>query len=287
MSEIYCTELTCRGLLRLAGEDARGFLNGLVTCDIDKLDAGDVAFGALLSPQGKILFDFFVIASLNGFILDVDRSMLDDLARRLTFYRLRAKVDIEPMDERTHVFTLWSKEAGPDAVVADGVVARDPRLGAMGLRAYVRRMPPDTKPATCDQWRQHRIALGMPSGGRDFIYGDAFPHDALMDQFNGVDFKKGCFVGQEVVSRVQHRKSARKRVIMVAADRPLPASGAEILVDGRAVGELTSVSGSSGLAMVRLDRAAPHAQGAAASAGALPVRLAIQPWCHFDWPREG
>lgn len=283
MSELLCTELAGRKLLRISGEDAPRFLHGLVTCDVEHLEPGGIAFGALLSPQGKILFDFFIIRSVNGFILDTDASMADDLAKRLTFYKLRAKVQIEPMDERAHVFAIWGSE-GADGIVADGVVAFDPRLKEMGARAYIRRAPPDARAEPLQAWHSHRIALGMPEGGLDFVFGSTFPHEALMDQFKGVDFQKGCYVGQEVVSRVQHRGTARKRLIKVEGDTALPESGTEVLVDGTACGTMASISGRNGLAMIRLDRAANHATGAPAHAGTTEIRLSIQSWARFGWP---
>ena len=286
MSELFCTELTGRKLLRISGEDAARFLHGLVTCDVEHLKPGEIAFGALLSPQGKILFDFFIVRSVNGFILDTDASMADDLAKRLAFYKLRAKVDIEPMDERAHVFAIWGSDAA-GRITADGVVAFDPRLKEMGARAYIRRAPPDVEEAPLAAWHRHRIALGMPEGGLDFVFGDAFPHEALMDQFKGVDFEKGCYVGQEVVSRMQHRGTARKRLIQVTSETALPESGAEILVGGSACGALASTDANTGLAMVRLDRAAGHATGTPAYAGTTEIRLTIQPWAGFQWPQAG
>ena len=286
MSELLCTELTGRKLLRVSGEDAPRFLHGLVTCDVEHLQPGEIAFGALLSPQGKILFDFFIVRSVNGFIIDTDASMAEDLAKRLNFYKLRAKVDITSMDERAHAFAIWGTGAA-DKAVADGVVASDPRLMEMGARAYIRRAPPDTGEAPLAAWHRHRIELGMPEGGLDFVFGNAFPHEALMDQFKGVDFAKGCYVGQEVVSRMQHRGTARKRLIKVTSETALPESGTEILVGGTACGALASTAGKAGLAMVRLDRAAAHATGTPAYAGTTEVTLSIQPWAGFDWPEAG
>ncbi len=273
-----------RKLLRLHGEDAAKFLQGLVTCDVEHLKAGEPAFGALLSPQGKILFDFFVLASTNGYLIDVDGSMADDLARRLTFYKLRAKVTIDPMDERTSVFAVTGNTDTLSSIIADGVITPDPRLAAMGGRAYLRRIPEGAASATLADWHAMRIDLGMPEGGVDFTFGDAFPHEALMDQFKGVDFAKGCYVGQEVVSRMQHRGTARKRIIKVSSESTLPSRGCEILVDGKPVGAITSVADRQGLGLVRLDRAAPHANDGMALAGSQPVSLSIAPWCNFTWP---
>jgi len=287
MSQYHFTDLNSRDLLRISGEDATAFLHGLVTCDIEHLKAGEIVFGALLSPQGKILFDFFILASTNGFILDVDHTMSDDLTKRLMFYRLRAKVDIGPMDERTSVYAI-NGNLPPDLteIVADGVIVIDPRRSEMGARAYLRRVPDNGDMGILSNFHQNRILVGMPEGGTDFAFGDAFPHEVLMDQFKGVDFAKGCYVGQEVVSRMQHRGTARKRIIMISSDQPLPKSGCEILVAGKTVGEITSTHGKNGLAMVRLDRAIAHHRGEPALAGSQVVQLAIPEWCSFGWPES-
>jgi folate-binding protein YgfZ len=284
MSKHFYTELTNRALIRVSGEEATHFLQGLLTCDIAHLKTGEATFGALLSPQGKILFDFFVIVSTNGLILDVEKSMAEDLIRRLIFYRLRAKVTIEPMDERTHVYAIWGE--GLQRAVADGVIVPDPRLVQMGMRAYIRCQPEDTISKTMDDWHSHRISLGMPEGGLDYAFGSAFPHDCLMDQFKGVDFAKGCYVGQEVVSRMQHRGTARKRIVQISGSGALPAAGTEILSDGKSCGEITSVAGEKGLAMVRIDRINGDEEKRQGLAGSLPITMTIQPWCSFNWPAE-
>jgi len=285
MTKISYCELTDRALVRIGGPEAAPFLNGLVTCEIEKMEVGALAFGALLSPQGKILFDFFILRSTQGFVLDVDQSMADDLIRRLMFYRLRAKVEIEPMDQRTSVFGIWGDVTSLPDIEADGVVAVDPRYDGMGWRGYLRRAPSGLTHSSLKAWNARRIAAGMPSGGIDFSFGGAFPHEALMDQMGGVDFKKGCYVGQEVVSRMQHRSTARKRLVMVSSTQALPESGSPILADGRTCGELASRTGKHGLAMVRIDKAGEAiARGEPILAGSTPVNLSIAKWCNFSWP---
>lgn len=281
----YFTELTNRTLIHISGEETGEFLQGLVTCEVATLKPGQIAFGALLTPQGKILFDFFVIASTNGYIIDVDKSVADDLARRLTFYRLRRKIEIKPMDKRTHIFAVWGNGTDAGKVVADGIVAPDPRLAALGSRAYIRRAPEGAETRPLKDWHAHRVAHSMPEGGLDYAFGDVFPHEALMDQFRGVDFTKGCYVGQEVVSRMQHRGTARKRLIRVTSDKPLPGSGTELLCSGKACGVMAGSDGTTGLAMVRLDRVKGDTPQRMALAGSLPVTLSIPEWCSFDWPK--
>lgn len=160
----------------------------------------------------------------------------------------------------------------------------DPRRPEMGWRIY----GASTGSNENDAYTVHRIATGMPAGGEDFEYGDAFPHDCLMDQFGGVDFKKGCYVGQEVVSRMQHRGTARKRIVKVAGTAPLPKSGAIVSVADKPAGSLGTVRGSKGLAMVRLDRIArARADGAPILAEGTEIELTLPDWAGFSWPEAG
>lgn len=280
----WFTKLDNRTLLRINGKDAESFLQGLVTCNVENMAAGQLTFGALLSAQGKIQFDFFILNATSSFIIDIDKSMVPDFVTRLNFYKLRADVTIEPMDKRTSGYALWGNKNEIGKIVADGVINLDPRLDQMGARAYIRRPPENAQFKSLDEWHQHRVKLGMPEGGLDFSFGDAFPHEALMDQFNGVDFSKGCYVGQEVVSRIHHRKSARKRLIQVRSEKKLPTTRPEILINNKNCGVLASTAQNNGLAMIRLDRASMHAKGEKAFAGTQEVTLKIQSWCNFSWP---
>ncbi len=257
--------LTDRSVLRVTGEPARGFLNNLVTGDIETLTPGDARYTALLTPQGKIIADFIVVdASANeggGFLIDCPKALAADLAQKLTFYKLRAKVTIETIDTLC-VLAAWDGQTtAPQAMTERGLVYRDPRLPALGLRAIV---PTDAaNDAASDlgatlvdasEYDAHRIALGVPRGGIDFIYGDTFPHDADLDKLNGVDFRKGCFVGQEVVSRVEHRGTARNRIVPVAFDEHPAQDGVAVMAGDKTVGTMGSSAGKQGLAMLRVDR---------------------------------
>ncbi|WP_099900809.1 YgfZ/GcvT domain-containing protein, partial [Methylobacterium frigidaeris] len=201
-----------RTVVAVTGADASSFLQGLLTCNVETLPEGEARLGALLSPQGKILFDFLVSRAPDGFRLDVARDRVTDLVKRLTLYRLRAQVTIEVLP--LAVVAGWGAEAPSPAL-------RDGRLADLGWRLY---LPEDEAPATdadAAAYAAHRIGLGVPEGGTDFALGDAFPHEALMDQLGGVDFKKGCYVGQEVVSRMQHRGTARTRIVpLIYRDGP-------------------------------------------------------------------
>lgn len=270
--------LTDRGVLRVTGEPARQFLNNLVTSDIGTLAPATARYTALLSPQGKIVSDFFVVAaaaSEDGFYLDCPAGLAAELMQKLTFYRLRAKVTIE--DSGLAVLAAWDG----DGHVARGIAYRDPRLPELGLRVLV--APGAAKEAAAGlgatwveagDYDAHRIALGVPRGGVDFLYGDAFPHDADLDKLHGVDFRKGCFIGQEVVSRVEHRGTARNRIVPVAFDGPAPPAETSVTAGNKVVGTMGSSAGNLGLAMLRVDRVADaQAAGTTLSAGGTPLRL--------------
>jgi tRNA-modifying protein YgfZ len=278
MAQGKVSHLSDRSLIRIAGVDASDLLHRIITCEVSALPQGKSAFGALLTPQGKILFDFFLIRDTDGFIADIAHEHAEAFIKRLNFYRLRAKVDIAPLEEDIQVFACWNE--APDAV--DGLLTTDPRLGEMGWRVYGKMTPN----ADVDSYHAHRIALGMPAGGFDFSYGDAFPHEVLMDQFRGVDFVKGCYVGQEVVSRMEHRGTARKRIVMVSSGKALPPSGTQIRAGNKPAGTLGSTSGAAGLALARLDRiAAAKNGGETIVADEVPLEVKLPPYVNFGWPQ--
>jgi folate-binding protein YgfZ len=284
-----------RGVVKVAGDDARTFLNGLLTADISKVTPDAPRFAALLTPQGKIVLDAIVAeapaAGGGGLFLDLPKALAKFCVDRLNFYKLRAKVMVEDLSDTLAVMAVWDG----DAVTEYGLCYRDPRLPALGGRIL---LPPDLAaeaaavlgaelvPAAAFEAR--RIALGVPRGGLDFSYGDAFPHEADMDQLNGVDFAKGCFVGQEVVSRMEHRGSARTRIVPVAYDGFPPEPGAAVTAASKPVGTFGSSAGGRALAMLRLDRTADAlAAGEALVAGAATLHLVKPDWMRFTFPHEG
>jgi folate-binding protein YgfZ len=266
--------LADRGVLRVSGPQCETFLQDLVSNDLTTLLPGEARYAALLTPQGKILFDMIIVAieenGARAFIIDCARDQAPDLAKRLGFYKLRAKVTIE--DQSARVAVLAYLDGAPQI---GGVVVRDPRSDAMGFRAYV---PPEEATAAqtnIGPYEARRVAAGVPKGGVDFVYGDAFPHEANFDSINGVDFNKGCYIGQEVVSRMQHRGTARKRIVKVAFSGKAPPPGIEIQAGETRIGTMGSSAGGHGLAMVRVDRVG-EAEGAGERLVAAGVALEIE-----------
>ena len=271
-----------RGVVKVTGEGARDFLNGLVTTDVGLLHPGFGRFGALLTPQGKIVTDFLITEAPSGhgggFLIDCPRALAQGFSDKLGFYKLRAKVAVENLSDSLGVLAAWDGEPAmkPDLAFAD------PRNAALGWRILV---PAELAQKVADligaelvdypAYDAHRIASGAPRGGLDFIYGDAFPHETNMDRLHGVDFEKGCYVGQEVVSRMQHRGTARTRTVRVLLDGPSPEPGAAVLAGDKPVGTMGSAANGAGLALIRIDRAADAlAAGTPITAGGVPIRVA-------------
>jgi hypothetical protein len=219
------------------------------------LAVGAARYAALLSPQGKILFDFLVLRipaeSGAAFLIDGPAAQVGELARRLGFYRLRAKVTIADESAERAVAAFWG--AAP-AERPGGFVYVDPRDPRLGWRAILPRADAPAIGGGAQAYEAHRIRLGVPRGGVDFAYADIFPHDANLDLLHGVDFEKGCYVGQEVVSRMRHRGTSRKRIIRLALAGAAPAPGAPVLAGETPVGTLGSAAGGLALALLRLDR---------------------------------
>ena len=285
MTTCKITALPERTVIEIGGADAGAFLQGLITNDIDPVRAGGAIHAALLTPQGKILFDFLVVAREKSFLLDCRREIAADLIKRLTFYRLRAAVEITDRSDAMAVYAIWG---GDPSQIDEGVLFADPRVAALGHR-LIALSAKDALAAWCNEapaevYHAHRIGLGVPEGGLDFAFGDAFPHEADYDQLGGVDFAKGCFIGQEVVSRMEHRGTARKRIVPVAGAAALT-SGAEITANGSTIGSLGSVAGDKALALIRLDRAEKaFGAGNALRAGGVALTLVQPAWATFTVP---
>ncbi len=288
MSELYHTCLADRGIIRVAGADAAVLLDGLITNSLGRIAQHGAIHAGLLSPQGKILFDFFVVRDGDDLLIDTARSGAGDLIKRLSFYRLRA--DVTFVDETAGdqgpglaVAAAWGQS---DVRFPGGFIAyRDPRHHGLGYRLILPVERRDELPGAAareSDYHDHRVGVGVPDAGRDYELGNTFPHEALYDQLASVDFKKGCYVGQEVVSRMQHRGTARKRIVPVIADQALETE-ARVTAGAAAIGKLGSASRSRGLALIRLDRAHEAAtNGIDLKAGNVVVKIQKPEWMTLD-----
>lgn len=238
-----------RSVIALAGPEARPFLQGLITNDVEKVAPGRAIYAALLTPQGKILFDFLIAEGEGALLIDCARASRDGLVKRLSMYRLRSKVQIEARDQLSVLAGLSGAPA------ARGVTYPDPRLAELGRRTIGAEAEMPQSAAGAEAYHAHRLALGVPEAG-DFGGERMFALDADLDELHALDFRKGCYVGQELTARMKHRGTTRKRLLPVRTvdDGALPASDTSVTADGRAVGEIVSTYGPRGFALVRLDR---------------------------------
>ncbi|ASP36300.1 folate-binding protein YgfZ [Labrenzia sp. VG12] len=289
----FFAHLSDRALIRVGGPEAQHFLQNLVTSDIDTVDKTGASAGALLTPQGKILFDFLIYKAEDGYLLDTPAATAPDFLKRLTFYRLRAKVDLELLDAGTGVLAVWGE---PVETATAELRVTDPRLEALGQRLVgpVTEMTSelDDSDAGLAAYHTHRIGLGVPEGLQDYDYSEIFPHDADLDQLGGVSFSKGCYVGQEVVSRVQHRGTARKRFVQIESSGPLPGKGSDVKAGGKTIGTLgsstTSEAGSTGLALMRLDKVVQAKDnGSLLECGDAEILVKLPEWAGFSLPEPG
>lgn len=256
--------LESRALISVTGPDWRSFLQGLLTQDVDTMAEGQLRFGALLNAQGRLLYDLFVFEEANGALLDVLADKREALIVRLSMYRLRAKVEIST-DERT-VSALWGVDA------ADGFVA-DPRLPGLGLRGYGINAPAGAAILDEAAYDAHRLSLGVP-GPADWGEEKTYPIEANFDLLHGIDFKKGCFIGQETTSRMKRRGQIRNRMLPLAFDGAAPAHGAEVLAGDLRGGEVLSGHDGRAMATVRLDRI----EGAELTVDGKPVQVERPDW---------
>lgn len=256
--------LADRTVVALSGPDARTLLQGLITNDIEKLAPDHPFYAALLTPQGKILFDFVISEGDGAVLLDCAATSAEALAKRLSMYRLRAKVEI---GIRPQLAVIWGE--GLD----------DPRNAALGKRSIVARAETGAEPS--DAYLENRLKLGVPEGV-DFGSDKMFALDAGLEELHGVSFEKGCYVGQELTARMKHRGTARKRLLIIESDTALPPRGTDVTVGGSALGEITNTYGKRGFALIRLDRL-EEAAAAPAEAAGIAVRLVRQSW--LDAPR--
>lgn len=239
--------LESRALVRVSGPDWRDFLQGLITQDVESLRPGEARFGALLTPQGRLLHDLFVVGREDGCWLDVEAAGREALIQRLSMYRLRAKVEIAA--DETAVSILYGEGAAPDG----GTWVRDPRLPALGWRGYGETVPAGARVASEAEREAFKLSLGVP-GPADWGSDRTYPIEADFDLLNGIDFQKGCFVGQETTSRMKRRGTVKSRMLPIRFEGEPPAPGAEILAGSLRAGEVLSGRVGGAMALVRLDR---------------------------------
>jgi folate-binding protein YgfZ len=269
--------LSGRAFLHISGKDAETFLQSLITTNLPDLPEGEIRPGALLTPQGKVLFDFLIRRDgADAFLIETTEGQRDALLKRLTMYKLRAAVDLALVEGDT-VTIGWDG--------AEAEAARDGRFAKAGIA--LSREPGNGGSDDPALYEALRIGAGIPESGHDYALSDAFPHDVLLDLSGGLSFHKGCYVGQEVVSRMHHRSTARRRPVIVRGEADLPATGTELLAGGKPIGTLGSVSGALGLAIVRIDRAADAINGGTPiTAAGAPVTVELPAWTGLTFPAD-
>lgn len=238
-------QLLARGVIAVSGEDRVGFLQGLVSNDVNDVRPGHAVWAALLTPQGKYLADFFIFDDGARLLLDAEAATVAMLSQRLTRYRLRSRVAIAPVPFA--VYAAWDGMPDVEGVIA----ARDPRLEDAGWR-LLSAVPMDAN-ATEDEYDLHRLALGLPDGSRDLELEKTVLLEAGFDELNGVSWSKGCYMGQELTARTKYRGLLKRRLVPVSVDGPLPAPGTPVLRDGAEVGTMRSGRDGLGLALLRLE----------------------------------
>ena len=299
MSALRYAILEDRGVLAIAGADARTFLQGLVSNDVNRVTPACAIHAALLTPQGKYLHDFFVAEWAGALLIDCERARLADLKRRLALYKLRAQVTLEDRSDSLAVATLFGEgalaalglpeEAGSGRALAGGVVFADPRLAAAGARAICGRdalrdaaRAAGFVESDAGEYDRTRIALGLPDGSRDLEVEKAILLENGFDELNGIDWNKGCYMGQELTARTKYRGLVRKRLMPVAIQGPAPAFGAPVLLGDQDAGEMRSSRNGIGLALLRLEKV-EQARTAGTPLSAGDAKLAPQKpaWAKF------
>jgi folate-binding protein YgfZ len=288
-----------RGLVALRGQDARSLLQGVISSDVERVTPTSTSYGALLTPQGKYLFDFVILQIGDALLLDTERARIDDLLRRLLMYRLRAKAEIEDRSADFEVAALLGddvaarfelpEQVGAARLLNGSVVMIDPRLAELGGRAVLPRGHSAAVFETLGlaslpgaAYEQARLALGVPDGSRDLVVDRSTLLESGFDELHGVDFRKGCFVGQELTARMKYRGLVRKRLMPVVFRGPPPAPGTPIRLAGKDAGEMRSSIEGHGLALLRLEQVARAAEdGVPLLADATEVIPRKPDWARF------
>jgi folate-binding protein YgfZ len=294
MAERFYLILEDRGLLSVSGDDRATFLQGLISNDITKVAADRAIYASLLTAQGRFLHDFFITEQDGAYVIDAEAARLDDLRRRLMLYRLRSRVTISPLDGLVVAATFGDgaldalglgEEPGRAAPAAGGLAYVDPRLTGLGARLILPRERLEALAAAGFQagertaYDRLRLSLGVPDGSRDLPVEKALLLENGFDELNGVDWKKGCYVGQEVTARIKYRALVRKRLLPVRIEGPPPEPGTPVVLDGEEAGEMRSAAAGWGLALLRLEIVEKaEREGRPLSAGSASVTPLRPPW---------
>ena len=290
----FLTRLPQRGVLRLSGEDRETFLQGLVSNDVRLVAEDRAVFGALLTPQGKYLHDFFIVQVGPDWLLDCDGPRADDLFRRLRLYRLRSRIDLAVASADWTVATVFGPGAAAALALADragtarplagGTAFVDPRLDALGVRLILPAAQADTvladlaaDPVDPDAYDGHRLGLGVPDGSRDLHLEKSTLLEANYDALGAISWDKGCYMGQELTARTRYRGLLKRRLVPVTIDGPLPEPGTPVHLGDKNVGEIRSGRGTRAIALLRLEAAGPDAALSAGDAAVRPVQADWQP----------
>lgn len=290
--ELVTVELAGRALLAVGGADRRSFLQGLVSNDVTRASAERAIHAAFLTPQGRFVNEFAIVEQDERLLLETEAARLDDLRKRLGMYRLRSKVTLEPVSDWAVVALIGADapaavglpaEAGAATAFLDGIAFVDPRLAALGVRIL---LPRATLPqlaargwpaAPVETYERRRLSLGVPEGGADLDH--ALLMENGFDALNGIDWKKGCYIGQEVTARMRYRALTKRRITPVRIDGPTPAPGTPVTLDGAEAGEMKSVQGDRGLALLRLDQLERlEAAGGTLTAGTATLAVERPAW---------
>jgi folate-binding protein YgfZ len=279
-----------RGILAVSGPDRRPFLQGLVSNDVDKVGPTAARYAALLTAQGKYLHDFVMVEPGESIMLDAEAARLGDLKRRLSMYRLRAKVSLDERSDLavaaifgadTMAILDLPSEPGAARPFGSGIVFVDPRLAALGARAILPRERARAELADAgiaetgfDSYDWLRLSLGIPDGSRDLVPEKSILLESGFDELNGVDWEKGCYIGQELTARTKYRGLVKKRLMPVRIEGPTPPPGTIVTMDGREIGEMRSTRDGLGLALLRIEPVREGQTLAAGEATLVPVRPA-------------
>jgi hypothetical protein len=290
MADANFVLLDNRGILAVSGPDRRPFLQGLVSNDVDKVSPTAARYAALLTAQGKYLHDFIMVEAGESIWLEAEAARLSDLKRRLSMYRLRAKVSLDERPDLavaavfggdTTAILGLPGESGAARPFGSGVVFVDPRLAMLGARAILPREGVRAVLADAgitetgfDPYDRLRLSLGIPDGSRDLVLEKSILLESGFDELNGVDWQKGCYIGQELTARTKYRGLVKKRLMPVKLEGPTPPAGTIVTVDGREVGEMRSSLDGLGLALLRIEPVRQGKMLAAGEAVLVPVRPA-------------